>query len=168
MDRDQIDNISRHTPIGRRGGLVRGQVRRVQNVAGQFILQGREKPKIRIRDPFELRLFTEPIHHRRALAAPAPRKQGYFKTRGCDDGAIAFGGRQKLLIAIVEDIDVRGKPRPIPIECDPARHITVGAALARQEAQEMRLELTERHGTTAQDVQPAAFHPLSHKYEAPA
>jgi hypothetical protein len=72
VDRDQVDNISRHSPIGRGRRFVRCQIGRLQHIAKRLILLSGEKMEIGVRDPFELCCLIDTLNqaNRKQLTQP--------------------------------------------------------------------------------------------------
>ncbi len=163
MDRDEVDNVARHTTVGSGGGLVGGKINRMQDITEEFILLGWKEPKISIRHPFELRIVRKAGHQCGALAAAARGQPGEREAGVGDDSGVTFRDRDQARIAVMENIDIIGIARAITVEGNPAGHVAVSAALACKKPQQPGLKITEGHGTDVRSAQRGGAPPSSRR-----
>src|SRR5271166_5978981 len=148
MNRNEVNHIAGLSPIRRGGCLVGRQVDGVEDVAEQIVGQHREEPKVGIRDPFEQGVFAVQRYDRISLAGS--RSTPRHRVAGSAQGSgVGFCRSFQTLDGILEDVDIRGKPRAIPVDRYATGNVAIGAALRGQDAKDIRLKATEWHGKVA-------------------
>ena len=159
MNGDKIDDVPRNTAARCRGSFVRGEIGRMQDKSEQFIGLRRKEAKIGICGPFELGPVATPADNRGVQARTPTVKPIQFVSGILNQRRIRSGHRGKPFVTVVENIDVTGKPRTVPVERDCSGNVTVRIALRCEKAQQLRLEPAKRHGTIVRCVRPDGVPP---------
>lgn len=119
----------------------------MQHIAEGVISLRRKKPIVGVDDPFELRriaaLAGDGGIHRRFAAQPLQ-----IVALGLQDSAILLRSARDPFLAVVENVDIAGKARRIHIQGRAARNIAFRVTASRKQAQNVRLNPSERHGGT--------------------
>ena len=155
MNRHKLNDVAELASTGGGHHFVHGKIDRMKHIAERFIRHGREKPVVAVSCPFKAGPGTIARHFRgiqqRQLATPRHAIARGRKRLSVGQGRVCYP-----FLAIMENANVIGDARRVPVQRRGAGNIAFGIAVGRDKAQNFGLNIRERHGRPAQFVLRAA------------